>query len=363
MDRFWKVATKASSQSASAFLTPSSSCHDGEETDVESAAAQPDTAAILPTCESGLLPPLQDSKSDSSKPSQATSNPTPKKDLWYVKGGKFAMLATCQFPLTAAKLLETRMVDDGNGNRKPELRCAVAIIDKPYQNVYAKPMQLYNPLSSELIISVTAPTPKMATQEVHTLDLWKTQVWKLKPLIKPVQSSIWGRYDPNQDPTRIRGPIEGLLTGDSATIQLVTGISIVPPDPKMAEDLINKFNITQDHVTSVYEENKPNWPLFIGVLVNQDKGWLPSKNQLGWDTFAAKWKSIGDETTTKAVDIWTKRLRFDKFSVDIDQKDPALQGKFKPIRGVAPKKLLKKFKQLIPALPLVSAGKEQPVWL
>ena len=40
-----------------------------------------------------------------------------------------------------------------------------------------------------------------------------------------------------------------------------------PPDPARTGDKINKFNVTNDHVSTVYEPQK----LFIGVLEDQDK--------------------------------------------------------------------------------------------
>ncbi|KAM0426071.1 hypothetical protein ACHAPT_008702 [Fusarium lateritium] len=340
LDRFWKVVTKSSTSTKSLLEAPY---------DV-AATAKPDTAAILLTCETGLLPPLQKEKAKPEKPGEEV--PVSK---WYVKGGKFSMLATFQFVVTSAKLTETRIIKDPIKGEMPEKRYADASIDKKYQEVFAKPMQLTEKLTSDVAVSVTAPRPK-TTDDVHIMQTWADQRWKLAPQIKPMQTSIWGRYDRNLDPSVVGGAIDSLLDGKDATMPLVTGLTMVPPDPAPAGDKINKFNVTKDHVSTVYNPRSKNWPLFIGVLKDQDPAWQPVGPSKSWDQVSHKWASVGDATTTKAVDIWAKRLRFDKASVEADQKDEALKGKFKPLRGVSPKKLLDKFDVMVPALPLIAVG-------
>ncbi|SPJ78223.1 uncharacterized protein FTOL_06612 [Fusarium torulosum] len=350
LDRFFQVATKSGSSSASS----SQGLLGGSNGVRSEAKPQPDTAAILLTCETGLLPPIQDMKA---KSVTSTMGDNPEDDKWYVKGGNFTLNASFQIPVTAARLTETRMQAVGDGRKEPETRYAECNIEDNYKKVYAKPMQLHQPLTSTVAISVKAPEPrKKKTQDVHVLESWSDQKWKLAAQVKPVQSSIWGQYDRNQDPSQVKGPIEGLLNGKDATMQLVTGIGIVPPNPAVAGDLANKFNVTKDHMASVFNPKKPDWPLFIGVTKDQETAWAPKERGTDWDAVTGDWKKVGDTTTSKAVDLWAKRMRYDEQSVEGDQKDEKLKGTFSPLRGIAPKKLLNNFKQLVPALPLVAVG-------
>ncbi|KAM0283187.1 hypothetical protein ACHAO9_009837 [Fusarium lateritium] len=272
-----------------------------------------------------------------------------------LQGGKFSLNALFQIPVTAAKLTERKVETLTGGQKKEEIRFANCTIAEDYNKVYAKPMQLYDPLTSEVAISIQAPEPrKKKTQDIHILVDWKDQKWKLTAQVKPVQSSIWGQHNRNLDPSQVKGPIEGLLNGENATMQLVTGISIAPPDPAIASDMINKFNVTKDHMASVFDSQEPDWPLSIGVMKEQETAWTPKGRGNKWDGFRDNWNSIGDETTTKAVNIWAKRMRYDEESFNADEKDEKLKGTFKPSKGITPKKLLKSFKQLVPALPLVA---------
>lgn len=155
LDRFFSVATKAGSLSGGSsrgLLT--------EGDDQAQAQSQPDAAAILLTCETGLLPPLQDMKAKT----------TSQDDKWYVKGGKFSLLASFQFPVTTAELTEKRKQTTNSG-KEEEIRHADCSIEDKYKKVYAKPMQLYQPLTSAVTISIQAPESrkKKTTQEVSIL--------------------------------------------------------------------------------------------------------------------------------------------------------------------------------------------------
>lgn len=338
LDRFFAVAAKTGS--APKALTQGES--------------QPDAAAIVLTCETGLLPPLQNKDKDKKAPKPSSEVV----EKWYVKGGKFSLLASFQIPVTMAELVDKRNQVTDTGEKQVETRRSDCAISDTYKKVYAKPMQLYDPLVSAVTISVKSPDPRKKENTVHTLDNWEDQKWKLIPQIKPVETSIWGQYDRNQDPTFRKGPIQGLLDGKNATVQLVKGVSILPPDPAMAGDLVNKFNIAKDHVSSVFDPTKSDWPLFIGVLKDQDKAWSPRKSDSGrkWSDVTDAWSKVGDATRSNVVNLWAKRMRYDKASVDGDEKDETLKGTFEPLRGLAPRKLLDKYEQLVPALPQVAVG-------
>lgn len=75
LDRFFQVATKTGSSSASSsrFLEVDS------ESALSQAKSQPDTVAIFLTCETGLLTPFQDTKT---KPATSTGGDSPEDDKW-----------------------------------------------------------------------------------------------------------------------------------------------------------------------------------------------------------------------------------------------------------------------------------------
>ncbi|KAM0226652.1 hypothetical protein ACHAP5_012363, partial [Fusarium lateritium] len=104
-------------------------------------------------------------------------------------------------------------------------------------------------------------------------------------------------------------------------------------------------------MASVFNSQEPDWPLFIGVMKEQEIAWTPKGRGNKWDGFRDNWNSIGDETTMKAVSIWAKRMRYDEESVEADEKDENLKGTFKPLKGIAAKELWKDFEQLVSALP------------
>ncbi|KAF5598045.1 hypothetical protein FPCIR_3318 [Fusarium pseudocircinatum] len=348
LERFFKIATKTNSSTASS----RGLLEGGQPQDKPMA----DTAAILLTCETGLLPPLKEAKKKSGTPTPPGRG-EPNGDRWYVKGGNFTLNASFQIPVTSARLTERRSQTSTTGESQEETRSADCTIDGKYKQVFAKPMQLRDPLSSAVAISVKSPEPRMEEkQDFHILADWKDQKWKLTAQVKPVQSSIWGLYNKNEDPSQVKGNIQGLLSGKDATMQLVTGISIAPPDPAIAGDKVNKFNVTKDHMASVFNPEGQKWPLFIGASEKQEAAWEPKERGKSWDDVKDAWSGVGDATTSKVVDLWAKRMSYDEDSVNGNRTDGEQSGKFEPLRGSAPKKLLNGFKQLVPALPLVAVG-------
>lgn len=177
LDRFFQVATKTGSSGASfqGLLT-------GEEVNGK-AQPQPDTAAILLACETGLLPPLQDMEAESVN----AEKEDPQHSKWYVKGGKFSSMASFQNPVTTAKLKETRTQKTSTGQDQDQSKESECQIERRFKNVYLKPMQLRHPLTSADTISVKAPKPRESNpQEIHVLDEWENQKWKLNAQVKAV---------------------------------------------------------------------------------------------------------------------------------------------------------------------------------
>jgi hypothetical protein len=182
LDRFWKVVLKSSGSSPS-MLTTAPDEKSSKYTDQEN---QEDTAAIFLTCESGLEPQQDPAAKDK------------KNAKWYVKGATFAFLATFQFAITKGSLKEHRIVVKDK-KEDTEWRPADAPIEPKYTEVFAKPIQLVDPLTSEVEIDITAPrVDTMENQSYHIMKevKWKDQKWRIRPVISAVPTSVWAKCEP-----------------------------------------------------------------------------------------------------------------------------------------------------------------------
>jgi hypothetical protein len=157
--------------------------------------------------------------------------------------------------------------------------------------------------------------------------------------------------DRNQDPSIVGNRVEKLLTGDSPTMPLVTGLSVKSPLPAEADDMVNTFNPIQDGMQNVYGEKEA--PVFPHVTDESNAAWVPRGQTKAVRDITDAWKCVGDTRSKLAVDLWAKRLGFDEETVKRDDKEVR---KFSPLTGAAPKELLSRFRQVVPALPLVAVG-------
>lgn len=139
-------------------------------------------------------------------------------------------MVTFQFAINKASFVEIR---DGK-----DCKTATAKIKAEHQKVYGKPMQLTDSLTSEATILVKSSTPKQLDD--HRLSImkdWQAMEWRIEPIAKPVQSSIWGicsyfsavRYrirvltwmaptdNLSEDPSVACNHVKQLLNGENAT--------------------------------------------------------------------------------------------------------------------------------------------------
>ena len=152
--------------------------------------------------------------------------------------------------------------------------------------------------------------------------------------------------DINQDPTRSskRNHIDELLDGNAggATVPLVMGLSIAPPEPALAKDDVNKFNVVADRRQPVFDPSGPQQPhLPEPRRTPSDYAFLPVDPSSSWDEVGGWWREAtnGDRAATM-VERWAEKLGFAKGSVV----------------GKQPTHLLDLFNQLVPAVPLVAVG-------
>ncbi|KAH7267806.1 uncharacterized protein BKA55DRAFT_685090 [Fusarium redolens] len=140
---------------------------------------------------------------------------------------------------------------------------------------------------------------------------------------------------------------------------LIMGLTLHPPKPALAGDMINKFNVTSDHMDNVYlPGDMERWPLFLDMEKSHDPAWQPqgSSKTMPWEDLCDKWRKIADKRLVAAVNLWAKRLPFDQESFDKDRKGEEKKPKFNPLRRQMPRALLDRYETMIPALPSVAVG-------
>ncbi|UKZ74639.1 hypothetical protein TrVFT333_002309 [Trichoderma virens FT-333] len=297
--------------------------------------------ACILTCESGL-------EHNSEKNGGSTGNDKKEDDAWLVRGGAFSFQVTFQFAINKGKLKETLL---------KESRCQKMdfFTDGSVRtDIYAKPMQLRSALTSKVTVSVsqTALPPFQrhhGEQAVRAMGGWKDQKWRIEPIVKPASVSIWGQYDEMSDPgdPKSRGNnVSSLLNDKDSTIPLVMGLSIAPPEPEMSDDKIKSFNVVEDGKQYVFG-NEPT-PKFPGVTVMSDKAWTPraASKEESWKDVPEVWKGKGKREKpafdpTQVVSMWAAKMEF-----------PDGQ-----ITGARPSKLLERFENMVPALPMVAVSK------
>ncbi|KAI3545126.1 hypothetical protein CABS01_11788 [Colletotrichum abscissum] len=331
LDRFWAVVIKSSGSSSSSLLAAAASDDSPQ-----------DTAAIILTCKSGLEPP----------PGTTTKDKDQSTSKWFVKANKFCFLATFQLAITSGSLVEER-IEKKEGWDTTQTRGAVADIAPQYQEVYSKPMQLVDKLHSHVDILITAPRANaLEDDSIHIMKEWKDQKWRITPVITPVPTSVWAKYDRNEDPAVVGNRVQGLLDGDRPTTPLVTGLSVKAPEPTEADDKVNGFDVIKDRMQDVYGYSETR-PIFPESYAHTNGAWLPRGRSRDWVKFKQTWERVGDETSKNVADIWAKRLGFGEATVKKDDKEPR---KFSPLAGAAPRQLLKRFDKIVPALPLIAVG-------
>ncbi|KAM0591844.1 hypothetical protein ACHAP6_002124 [Verticillium nonalfalfae] len=140
--------------------------------------------------------------------------------------------------------------------------------------------------------------------------------------------------DPEKDPVLKGNHVSGLLDGKPADAPpLVMGLTIEPPKPYISRDAIPKFNLVEDLKLTVDSKGFP-----FKRKETASPMWAPRHQDGSWKDFKEKWQSQPDNRPEEAVHLWAERL------------------KFKGLTGSRPKALLKRFDDIVPALPLIALG-------
>lgn len=129
------------------------------------------------------------------------------------------------------------------------------------------------------------------------------------------------------------------MNGKDVSTPLVMGFSIRPPEPKMADDKIRKFNIVKDMMQSVSTDTTvPKIPPPGDGIA--DKAWNPKKSNM--DEIKKKWNESGKFKPEDVVNRWAARLKFGAAK--------------KPLTGARPTQLLARYDSMVPAAPALAVG-------
>lgn len=150
----------------------------------------------------------------------------------------------------------------------------------------------------------------------------------------------------DDDPLISGNQITSLLSGDSPTIPLMTGVQLIAPAPQFAPDEIPPFDIKVAGTSTI-------GPYSQGLLAEADKKWLtaPSvKGEQQWIDVQNTWlsPSEGDLAAQDVADAWVRALGWKGADVT-DVK----------LSAAAPKLLLgnkKIFETYYLSAPMISVG-------
>jgi hypothetical protein len=143
--------------------------------------------------------------------------------------------------------------------------------------------------------------------------------------------------DINYDPAAAGSNPRTIMQDSRPNPQLVMDITLTPPPPLLAKDVIPKFNMTTD-MQKLIEYNKGKEPNFPDKHVARDS-WAPrAVSEPGWDTIRKTWENINNRPE-RVVELWAKRLKYD--------------GK---IFGKRPQSLIDRMDTMVPALPMIAIG-------
>ncbi|KAK6538423.1 hypothetical protein TWF694_010008 [Orbilia ellipsospora] len=158
--------------------------------------------------------------------------------------------------------------------------------------------------------------------------------WRITPIVKCMPQNIWGSYSRDLDPSKSGNHFTGLLDGTGVSIPLVMGFSMRPPEPKISDDKIHKFNIVKDMKKSVSSGAVPQLPQH-GVALDT---WNPNKSTI--EKVKDTWEK-GKNDPQDVVNRWTARMKF--------------SGGEK-LTGSRPAELLMRYKDMVPAAPAIATS-------
>ncbi|KAF3288811.1 hypothetical protein TWF970_005865 [Orbilia oligospora] len=298
IEEFFQTALKdsKSTQGAMLSLTNGPDKYTSSEDDVEEQAAV--EKAFLITCESGLEP--EDKKE------------TKEGDAWWVRPDDFGFQTTLKFAANDITFIKDFRVDN-NMLLSKATRQTVAVPER-CKNIYARPMEVTESVKSAVTVTVYQYSKDVCALRNTDPD------------------------DPKTDPQRSGNKSSELLSGTNVSIPLVMGLKIKPPAPEMSPDYIQQFNIVKDMKQSVYTDST-----VIGFPTAQEgsNSWLPRRGaKLDANQVVTTWENSKFDPAT-VVTAWALKMKYKEGTT---------------VTGARPKELLNRYKQMVPAMPLVAVG-------
>ncbi|XXG96345.1 histone H2A.Z [Hypoxylon texense] len=208
---------------------------------------------------------------------------------WLVRGGSFVCVIGCKIPIKSADQM------DGD----------VSIDHVTYnQAIYAKPMKLEgeeSQLQSNLQISITRKDGKVSNG------------WQMETVVKSLPAGLWGEYDAGTDPLQSGNDINSLLSSSSGTIDLLAGIRLRAPPPRISEDPYPVFNTADAKLQELTAKRRFPGPKDAG------EDWDPAERLAGkeqwkmvWEKWAAPdWDEGGRKVQEEFVGGWAAALGWD----------------------------------------------------
>jgi len=208
---------------------------------------------------------------------------------WFVKGGTFQFGITTEFALSAATVAGTADV-----NQQPVTLPAAGA---PAETVYSRPMQVIDPITSTLTITIK----HVVGNNKNVIGGW-LDVDFIK---KAVPTALWSSYEPSLDLLRLdpSSPPPGeLLNGTSSTVMHAMGVTLSAPKPILSKANIPVFNATaaaefgvQQTVDGKLEDwyipkFEPEQKKFVAANLTDAEKKLDA-NSL-WDAMIATWKAL-----------------------------------------------------------------------
>ncbi|XXG94183.1 hypothetical protein Hte_000435 [Hypoxylon texense] len=238
------------------------------------------------SCNQGLIPSSEkDAESD------------PNTSVWKVRGAVFQFTIGCKFAFKTASVETTDATDH-----------KTYIIEEPEEtkknDIYAKPMCLQSPLSSDVAVSISSmPTGMLITSMEVDVPLWN----KAEMLPKSVPAALWGKYNPANDPNNPSNtkPNQNgdLLKTTDGSVALPMSIQITSPVPVLStDDKLPSFDYKTFFIKDAGDER--HFP----TTKDAKPTWLPDQDGENlWERVRSQWNGqpkLGEGATEQAVKLW-----------------------------------------------------------
>jgi len=264
---------------------------------------------------------------------------------WYVKGGSFRFRISCDLALSGATVGQD----------------TVASPSSAPTTFYSKPMQVEQPISSKLTVSVKLLGAK------DFITGWRD----VKFLSKPAPMGLYGKYSQTTDPMRNRNA-RAILSGASQnTVNLAMGISLVCPESKLAKSKIPAFNATEFMKEEILSNENKSWTIGptparqTSCLPAPDPAEAPAEEEDGvkpaWKAMKKLWRTMygGGKVVSGSegmLALCASSLGWDKGTPDMTAAVTAIgNGGDEPwvLNGSFPEKLVHGVEEYYPSLPRV----------